>query len=79
MFIIFGTNNSDELLGYRNTTCKCCNCNNEVKNKIFSKNDNFTLFFIPVIHYNKRYYEACPICNHGIEITEYEAKSRVNN
>lgn len=70
MFIIFGTNSSDDFIRNKNNSCKCPHCNNTVNYKVISKNDNFTLFFIPVVPYNKKYYELCPICNHGNEITK---------
>lgn len=70
MFIIFGTNTSDTIIGYRKTQTYCEHCHNTVNKKVFSRSDKLTLFFVPTIPINKVYYEACPICNFGREIPE---------
>lgn len=74
MFIIAGTQGNDEIIRTEENKTLCKHCNNKVNKKVICHNDKFTLFFMPVLPYNKRYYRVCPICNITQEITESEAR-----
>lgn len=73
MFIIAGTQAGSRLIREEKEITLCKHCNNMVNKKIMCHDDKFTLFFVPVLPYNKRYYRTCPICSIGQEITEQEA------
>ena len=73
MFIIAGTQGSNNLIRRESEKTLCRNCNNMVYKNITIHNDKFTLFFVPTVSYNKRYYRTCPICDMQQEITEQEA------
>ena len=73
MFIIAGTQAGNKLIREEKEKTLCKHCNNMVYKKIMYHDDRFTLFFVPVLPYNKRYYRTCPICSIGQEITESEA------
>lgn len=47
----------------------CPNCNNEVVLRYYTSTKWFSLFFIPVIPYNKRHLLICPICTWGLNLT----------
>ena len=49
---------------------KCPNCNNDVFWHLLHSRIWFTLFFIPVIPYQSRYYLLCEICSQGIELKD---------
>lgn len=46
----------------------CSNCNNEDYWQLVRSTTWFTLFFIPVIPYEQKYFILCPICEYGIRI-----------
>ncbi len=45
---------------------KCSNCNNEVFLHLVHSKVWFTLFFIPLIPYESKYYLLCEVCFNGI-------------
>ncbi len=49
---------------------KCPNCNNSVFLHLVRSRIWFTLYFIPVIPYQSRYYLLCEICSQGIELKD---------
>lgn len=78
MFIIAGTQANSKLIRTENNRTLCKHCNNMVNKKIVYHDDKFTLFFVPLVPYNKRYYRTCPICNISQEITENEAYNGIS-
>jgi len=59
---------------------KCPNCNNNVFCHLVHSRIWLTLFFIPVIPYQSRYYLLCEICSQGVELkdTQIDEIKRVN-
>lgn len=78
MFIIAGTQGSNNLIRRESEKTLCRNCNNMVYKNITIHNDKFTLFFVPLVPYNKRYYRTCPICGISQEVTENEAYNGIS-
>lgn len=48
----------------------CDNCNNDRNWLLYSRRTWFTLFFIPVIPYNKDNAILCPVCSHGSKLDD---------
>jgi hypothetical protein len=44
----------------------CGNCNNDTTFDLTRYRTWFTLFFIPVIPYENKYFLSCPICTRGV-------------
>jgi len=53
----------------------CGRCNNHTARQIIKLTMWFTLFFIPIIPYSKRYLLVCPICGQAQELTKPEFDS----
>lgn len=72
MFIIwgFGHKTVKRFTLMENTVCR--RCNNTVNREMLKVTTWFTLFFIPLIPYSKKYFITCPICGGGAEISRYE-------
>jgi hypothetical protein len=72
------------IFGWGRTTVKkygpgrgmtCPNCRNSVRANLALKRVWFTLFFIPVIPYEVRRIEHCPLCNVGRDVEKAEFAS----
>jgi len=76
MFLIFGLgpNKIEQKIDTKPTHCN--RCNNETKWLYVKKTSWFSLFFLPVIPIQTRYYKSCPICRekYRIEKIEYTRK-----
>jgi len=68
MFIIFGWNNPTEKNYGATLPVKCPRCNNNVFMHLQHVKLWFTLFFIPIIPYESKYYLSCEICGCGKEL-----------
>ena len=68
MIIIFGWGYETRKEYGPTMPIKCPNCNNNVFWHLLRSRIWFTLFFIPVIPYQSRYYLLCEICSQGIEL-----------
>lgn len=66
--IIFGWGHQTEKKYGPTLPLTCPNCNNRVFLLLVHLRVWFTLFFIPVIPYESRYYLLCEICSQGIEL-----------
>ncbi|MCL3781195.1 zinc-ribbon domain-containing protein [Prolixibacteraceae bacterium JC049] len=71
MFILFGLDSkiSDTFAGENGW---CTHCNNSIRWHYYKQTNWFSLFFIPVIPFQKKFYKACPICKQTIEIYQQE-------
>ncbi len=47
---------------------ECSNCNNSTFAQLVESKEWFTLFFIPIIPYNAKYFLLCKVCNYGVEL-----------
>lgn len=74
MFIIWGTRNTEKVLGYLGTNFECGHCNNVSHYKAFCRKTWFTLFWIPIFPISVNYFVTCPVCNYGKKITKAEAQ-----
>lgn len=50
----------------------CNNCRNSNRFQLMTVKTWFTLFFIPVIPYNTKHVELCPVCKAGRTLTKPE-------
>ena len=53
---------------------RCGNCDNPHKTHVIKITKWFTLFFIPIIPYSKKYYFICPACKSSREIDKHDIK-----
>ncbi len=75
MFIIFGWGRRTiRVLGFT-AAQPCANCRNTSQWKVVQVRRWFTLFFIPVIPYESRYFAMCPVCSRGIQVDAQAAQS----
>jgi hypothetical protein len=57
---------------------RCSNCNNEDYWHLLRIRTWFTLFFIPVIPYEEKYFLRCPVCEKGIYIENNKEQDLIN-
>ena len=55
----------------------CSICHNNVVFELVEVAKKFTMYWIPMAKWNKKYYINCPICEHGKEISEQEAQELI--
>ena len=55
----------------------CGRCNNSTARQIIKLTNWLTLFFIPIIPYQKRYLLVCPICSQTQDLTKSEFNSLI--
>ncbi|QBI54820.1 zinc-ribbon domain-containing protein [Streptomonospora litoralis] len=67
MFILFGFGTKQQRLGPgEHRTCpRCGNATQWVRMREFKQ---FTLFFVPVVRWNRRQFEMCGICGAAVEV-----------
>lgn len=73
MFILFGTKRTEKKLT-AGREFQCPRCGNIRRWPLVQYTSWFSLFFIPVIPYSRKYYEMCPICRAGRELNSSQAK-----
>ncbi|GAA0721199.1 hypothetical protein GCM10008905_11380 [Clostridium malenominatum] len=59
-------------------TYRCNNCNNTSNWRLVRVSTWFTLFFIPIIPYSRKFALTCPVCGSYIEVPKEEFKSLLN-
>jgi len=69
MFIIWGTKTTTSQIGCAGNQ-QCSRCGNIRNWVVIKKTSWFTLFFIPLIPFNSKYYVMCPVCNSGQQISK---------
>lgn len=73
MFIIWGFRETEKELG--NVDYLHCNtCNNDSIWRLKKITSWFTLFFIPLIPYHRKYHVYCPVCHWAAKVPSEEAK-----
>jgi len=72
MFIIFGWNHQTSNNYGPTLPITCPRCNNKTFFHLLQNKLWFTLFFIPVIPYESKYYLLCDVCGCGKELTGSE-------
>lgn len=73
MFILFGTRRTEKQLTAGNEY-RCPRCGNVRHWPVTQYTSWLSLFFVPVIPYRKKYYEMCPICRAGRELSAEQAR-----
>jgi len=68
MFIVFGWGHQSRKDFGATLELNCPNCNNDSWWHLSQYKAWFTLFFIPIIPYESKYFMHCNICSSGIEI-----------
>ena len=67
MFFIFGTGNGQKQLEFKQVAhCSCCGQYGHIK--VFMKYTYFSLFFIPLFKWNKKYYVKMSCCGSTCEL-----------
>lgn len=74
LFIIFGWGNAKQKDLGATYPVECGRCGNEVFYHLIKFWKRFSLFFIPLIPYGRKYFLSCPICSSSIEL-DRDAKS----
>lgn len=67
MFILFGFGRRQKHLG-PGATRTCPRCHNTTQWTRMREFRQFTLFFIPVAHWNRREFETCGNCTAALEV-----------
>ena len=62
MFFIFGISNKEKELDFTQTTI-CSSCGSYGRYQVFLTYTFFSLFFIPIFKWNKKYYVRTSCCN----------------
>lgn len=73
MLIIWGFRDIDKELGPVDYL-HCSRCNNDSTWRLQRETSWFTLFFIPIIPYRRKYYVYCPVCHWVTEVPKAEAQ-----
>lgn len=69
--IIFGWGGNCRVLGEIGEA-DCDNCNNTARWVVVETSKKFTLYFMPVAKWSKKYFCICSVCDHGIELKDIE-------
>lgn len=62
MVLLFGTSTKEKKLDFMQSIV-CSNCGSYGKYEAFMTYSNFTIFFIPILKWNKRYYITSTCCD----------------
>lgn len=73
-FIIFGWGNAKQKDLGETYPAACGRCGNEVFYHFVKFWKRFSLFFIPLIPYGRKYFLSCPICSNSIELDKETKK-----
>lgn len=68
LFIIFGWGNAKEKDLGETYPATCGRCGNQVSYHLVKFWKRFSLFFIPLIPYGRKYFLSCPICSNSIKL-----------
>lgn len=81
LFIIFGWGNAKQKDLGETYPAECGRCRNQVFYHLVKFWKRFSLFFIPLIPYGRKYYLSCPVCSNSIELDRESRKAakEVNN
>ena len=73
MFIVWGTRNTEKVLGHLQVSWECGHCGNVLHYKVVCRKTWFTIFWIPLFPVSIQHYVLCPICNYGKKVSKAEA------
>ncbi|MDR7871455.1 MAG: zinc ribbon domain-containing protein [Tissierellaceae bacterium] len=62
MFFVFGISTKEEKIDFNQTTI-CPSCGSYGRYEVFMSYTHFSLFFIPIFKWNKKYYVRTSCCN----------------
>lgn len=74
MFLIFGFTNGQNSIGTRRCRFFTCCSTGDTMAYVTCTYQQFTLFFIPLFRFNKRYLVTCPGCGMVYEIPKEEGQ-----
>ena len=77
--IIWGHKGYKKLLGTSSYPIDCGHCNNQQAWQLLEVGKKFTLYFIPLFPYGRKYYLTCPICGSGMEIDKKDLSNYLSN
>lgn len=77
MIIVWGSKGYQEILGQHGAVNTCSHCNNDVNMQVMEIGRKFTLFWIPLFKFGRKYYLTCPVCNYGHELTKEQKEALV--
>lgn len=55
----------------------CTNCNNTSPFIVVESSKKFTLYWVPVAKWSKKYFYICPVCSNGFEVPTIELAQRI--
>ena len=67
MFLVFGIDDKEKILEYNNLDT-CASCGRYSKYKVYKISSAFSLFFIPMFKWNKRFFMESSCCNSIFEL-----------
>ena len=76
--IIWGYKGYEKKLGHTQSPIQCGNCEKTAPWQIIETGRKFTLYWIPLIPYGKKYYVLCPVCQYGKEIEKNDINEFLN-
>jgi len=76
MVLIAGWGDKGRIIG-KSVQINCENCNNINPFNVVEQSRRVTAFFIPIIKWDYRYYLACPICSHGLQLKDKQAGIKI--
>ena len=72
MVFIAGWGEKGSTLG-NSKSLQCLHCNNVGPHNVVERSKRVSVFFVPVVKWQFKYYLICPICSRGFELEGKEA------
>jgi hypothetical protein len=67
VFLLFGFGTRQKLVG-PGTTRTCPRCHNTTQWSRMRSYKQFTVFFVPLLRWKRRYFETCGVCGAAVEV-----------
>ena len=74
--LVWGRRGYRKIIGELKTSQNCEHCHNECHYKVLEVGFWFTLFFIPIFKYGKKFCSVCSICGDGRQYVSEDAAMR---
>ena len=76
--IIWGYKGYKKELGHTPSAIQCGNCQQTAPWDLIETGRKFSLYWIPLIPYGRKYYVLCPVCEYGKEIEKQDINEYLN-
>ena len=74
--IVFGWGSGTKRLG-DGFFATCTNCHNTLQFVIVEASKKITVYWLPVVKWDRQYFCICPICSHGLQLPSKELAQRI--